>query len=245
VFICLLSTTKSTRPQKILSVKKKIKKIRPSRLVDPISQLAASLLAALNKLSTLLYNIYMSRVHVDIAPARSGEELLKAWREFGYEAPGGNEPWAEAIDHPEHDILIARMGAFVAGFVDIKYDGPIRAETEFSEGLEDEFNNSEIPVFYKLEVHPDLRRNKIGTQLVEFGEKLIVDNDLVPNMASLNVVTTNVPAVDFYLSLGYRKFKYKGQEEASINFPVKNDKGEWVKANEKVFLMAKDLSAKD
>ena len=185
----------------------------------------------------------MKRPEAEISVIRSGGELLKAWSEYGFEAPGGNQAWAEAVETPNHDILIAHLGEIAVGFVDIKFSGPISREPEFAEALRTAFpGDIPTPTLYMLNVHPYFRRLKIGRKLMESAEQRIINTKDAPARAALNVRTNNEPAVSLYKSMDYKTLQYNGKKEVKIDFPELNEAGEWIQSTDKVFFMTKDLS---
>jgi len=185
-----------------------------------------------------------------ISVVSSGDKLLAAWEEIGYSPPAppdkvaeARQAWSDAVETSDHDILIARIGTMAVAFVDIKWTGPIKGEPKFTDALAAAFpGQTPMPTVYSLNVHPYYRRLHIGSGLMDEAEKLVAANTAVVAKIALNVRVNNEAAVPLYLNRGYQTLQYEGDEEIDLDYPDLNEKGEWVKGTDKVYVMVKDLS---
>jgi ribosomal protein S18 acetylase RimI-like enzyme len=139
------------------------------------------------------YIIYlMTRSGAEISPVESGEELVQAWKECGFDPPGGVDAWAEAVEADRNGVLVARLSATAVGFVTVKWSGPSVREPEVTEALTTEFPDEQpIPTIYSLNVQQQHRRKGIGWDLMVATEHAIIDRPGTVLRSALSVQTNN------------------------------------------------------
>jgi hypothetical protein len=243
VFICLLSTTKSTRPQKFISVKNKIKKGRPNRQRNQMPESAESPPAALNKPNAICYNIYMKNPDVNVLRITNGEELAKAKR--SYRIPLLAHPgWAESIESNRVNIFAGYFGEMVVGWAMLGLVGPDPRDTVFKHVLDTVHPGEQAPTpaAYAFRTKMQYRRLGVATAIEKAMEDRVLESEQVMPRIALAVEVKNKRAVDLYDHLGYRILIADGQAVFSAPAPKHRGQGRVEKRQEDLFFMAKDLS---
>ena len=120
---------------------------------------------------------------------------------------GGPERWPERFDVSKWGFFAAKRGDRWVGGAAIAYD---------TEGLSMLGGRKDLAVLWDLRVHPDFRRQGIGTKLFEYAARWARERGC--RQLKIETQTVNVPACRFYVKQGcilggVDLFGYRGEPE--------------------------------